>query len=290
MPKVSVIIPCFNQGKFIDEAVDSILGQTYKDFEIIIVNDGSTDEFTIKKLQSYSKPKTTVFHTKNLKPSAARNFGISNSVGEYILTLDGDDKSRPTFLEKAVYILDIYKEIGVVSCYLEAFGKFCWINKNFKSGGVENYIGKNNTTSFALFRRICWEQAGGYDKTMVYGSEDWNFWLGITKLGWKVHIIEEPLFMYRQNDYSHSNVCHGHIEEVIRKIIQNHYELFKENFVEAIVQREIFISKVQMSYLKTYLEEQHWYKLAKKLKDSTSYKIGRVITYPVSIFKKILKW
>ncbi len=77
MPKVSAVIPCYNHGQYIDEAVDSILKQTYQDVEIIVINDGSTDQFTIEKLRVYCKPKTRVIHTENRGPSAARNTGIA---------------------------------------------------------------------------------------------------------------------------------------------------------------------------------------------------------------------
>ena len=79
VPKVSVIIPCYNHGVYIDETVDSVLDQTFQDFEIIIINDGSTDEFTVEKLKTYNKPKTKVIHTSNQGLSSARNNGIRAS-------------------------------------------------------------------------------------------------------------------------------------------------------------------------------------------------------------------
>ncbi|HXM47111.1 MAG TPA: glycosyltransferase family A protein [Pyrinomonadaceae bacterium] len=81
MPKVSVIIPCYNHGSYIDEAVDSVLAQTFPDFEIIIVNDGSTDQETVQKLADFNQPQTTVLHTANQGLAAARNSGIQNSTG-----------------------------------------------------------------------------------------------------------------------------------------------------------------------------------------------------------------
>ena len=84
-PKVSVIMPCFNQGKFVDGAVNSVLNQTYQNFEIIIINDGSTDKKTNEILKNYKKPKTRVIHTKNQGPCIARNIGINAAQGEYIL-------------------------------------------------------------------------------------------------------------------------------------------------------------------------------------------------------------
>ena len=116
MTKVSVVIPCYNQGAFIDDAVNSVLAQTFSDFEIIIVNDGSTDATTNALLERYSRPKTTVIHTENQGVCAARNTAIKAAAGKYILPLDADDKIEPTYLEKAVNVFDNHPETGVVWC------------------------------------------------------------------------------------------------------------------------------------------------------------------------------
>jgi glycosyltransferase involved in cell wall biosynthesis len=102
MPKISVIIPCFNQGPYLDEAVDSVLAQTFQDFEILVVDDGSTDAETIKILRDFARPKTRIIRTENQGLSAARNNGIREAMGEYILPLDADDKIGPGYLEDAV--------------------------------------------------------------------------------------------------------------------------------------------------------------------------------------------
>ena len=124
MPKVSVVIPYYNAGRYIDEAVDSILAQTYHDYEIIIVNDGSTDPYSQEKLESYKHPSISVIHQENKKMSAARNTGIQAAKGEYILTLDADDRFSPTFLEKATAILDNSSQLGVVNCHHQTFGRY----------------------------------------------------------------------------------------------------------------------------------------------------------------------
>ena len=105
-PVITVVIPCHNDGKFIDEAVDSVLCQTFQDFEIIIINDGSTDEFTNELLKTYSKPKTKVFTILNQGPSIARNIAIEKAKGRYILPLDADDRIFPNYLEKAFKIIE----------------------------------------------------------------------------------------------------------------------------------------------------------------------------------------
>ena len=122
MPKVSVVIPCYNYGEYIDEAVDSVLAQTYDDFEIIIVNDGSTDAYTNKLLDGYDRPKTRVIVTTNNGVATARNIGISAASGQYILPVDPDDRIGNTYLEKAVKILDEHQELGMVYSHVEFFG------------------------------------------------------------------------------------------------------------------------------------------------------------------------
>ena len=143
-PKVSVIIPCYNQGQYLDEAVDSVINQTFKDFEIIIINDGSTDQFTIKKLKNYTKPKCCVIHSDNQGPSIARNIAIKRSTGEYILPLDADDRIGPNYLEEAVKILDNHNKIGIVYCDAELFG-----DGNGRTGRILNslYLVQQNLLS-----------------------------------------------------------------------------------------------------------------------------------------------
>ena len=122
MPKVTVVIPCYNQGQYVDKAVESVLNQTYQDFEIIIVNDGSTDAFTNNLLKNYHKPKTRVIHTRNQGLASARNNGIREAKGEYILPLDADDKIGNEYLEEAVMVLDEKPGVGIVYSEAETFG------------------------------------------------------------------------------------------------------------------------------------------------------------------------
>ena len=118
-PIVSIIIPCYNHGKYIDEAVDSVLKQTFQTFEIIIINDGSNDEFTNKKLENYSRPNTQVITTANQGLSLARNTGIKMAQGKYILPLDADDKIHPEYLSKAINIIDSSENIEGLSTRLK---------------------------------------------------------------------------------------------------------------------------------------------------------------------------
>ena len=114
MKKVSVVIPCFNQGKYLQETVNSVKSSTYKNIEIIIVNDGSDDSYTISVLEAINEENIKIININNSGVCNARNIGISASSGEYILTLDGDDKISSDYIEKAVKVLDENPEIGIV--------------------------------------------------------------------------------------------------------------------------------------------------------------------------------
>jgi len=262
LSKVSVIIPCFNQGQYIDDAVNSILKQTYQDFEIIIVNDGSTEDLTINKLKIYDQPKTRVIHTPNLGLSAARNNGIKIGRGEYILVLDADDSFEPTFLDKAVSHLDKHPEIGVVTCGIHSFGEEEWTS--FPTGGdVTAFFFKSNSCGNALFRKKCWEDAGGYDEHMKEGYEDWNFWLAVTKKGWKVYSIPELLFNYRTSKTSMVKESYKKNAELIRQLVSNHKEIFQEH-IEDIIYKMVKAKETEIQVIL----------------DSKSYRLGRFILSP----------
>ncbi len=229
MPKVSVIIPCYNDGAYIDEAVASVLNQPFEDLEIIIINDGSTDEKTNSLLSTYVRPKTRIVHTANNGVSTARNIGIAEATGQYILPLDADDIIDCKYIEKAVALLDADRELGIVYCIARYFGK---VNKQWKlpEYSFERMLLGNIIFSSAFFRKEDWQRVGGYNTNMKKGFEDWDYWLSIIELNRKVHRIEEILFYYRIKNISRSIMLTN--EDVIdlhTQIFYNHKELFVNN-------------------------------------------------------------
>ncbi|EKD35895.1 MAG: glycosyl transferase [uncultured bacterium] len=196
MPTVSVIIPCFNQGQFVDEAVDSVLAQSFADFEIIIVNDGSTDDATNRLLHNYRREKTRVLTTVNQGLAAARNNGIAAAEGRYILPLDADDRILPGYLEKAVAVLEKEPRVGIVYCRAALFGavETDWVLPEYS---LERMLVDNIIFCSAFFRRDDWLATGGYDRGMIYGWEDYEFWLSLIERGRQVVMIPETLFSYR---------------------------------------------------------------------------------------------
>jgi glycosyltransferase involved in cell wall biosynthesis len=281
MPKVSVIIPCYNQGQYLNEAVDSVLNQTFQDFEILIVNDGSTDEFTNNLLKEYNRPKTKVVHTSNQGLPSARNNGIREAQGIYILPLDADDKIGNTYLEKAVKILDNHPNIGIVYCEAEFFGA--------KSGRWElekysfpNILLGNQIFCSAFFKRKDWELVGGYKPVMKYGWEDYEFWLSLIEREIEVFQIPEILFYYRQKNSSMLTIMNKeHWLYSYEQIYDNHFDLYTKNI-------SLLFSKYIDLWQKNELIEKQYYMLL-GLQNSFSYKIGKLITTPFRLIRKLFR-
>jgi glycosyltransferase involved in cell wall biosynthesis len=196
-PKISVIIPCYNHGLYLQDAIDSVEASSFKDYEIIIVNDGSTDAFTIKQKDELSQRGYRVIDQPNQGVSKARNNGISAASGQYIMPLDADNKIRPTYIERAVSILDRRPEIGVVYAKADNFGE---VELSNHIGNifdpVELYV-NNYIDALSVFRKSVWEQVGGYDENMLEGLEDWDFWMTLHENGVDYYFIDEILFDYR---------------------------------------------------------------------------------------------
>jgi glycosyltransferase involved in cell wall biosynthesis len=226
---VSVIIPCHNQGIYLQDALDSVLRQTYKNIEIIIVNDGSDDDFTLLKLQEVKDLGLKVIDVSVYNPSIARNIGIENCMGEYIVPLDADDILHEEFIEKSLAILLNNNRLGAVSSWTMLFGAKDALQK-YKSGGVENYIYYTNSTITAIFSKKTWTNVGGYDPSMIEGAEDWDFWLGVTSKGLDIEIIEESLFFYRIKNQSRNVEAALKFDEIKRRLTQKHEQVFKQYF------------------------------------------------------------
>lgn len=239
MKKVSVIIPCFNQGKYVKEAINSVLNQTYENIEIICINDGSVDNTAEIITSLADKYKILFFNFKENKGVIhARNFGIDASTGDYILPLDADDTIEPTYVEKAVKILDEKPEIGIVYCKAKKFKKKSkiWKLKEYK---FESFLYRNCIFNCALFRKSNFLQAGKYKDNLKYGCEDWDLWLSLIELNLKPYQINEFLFNYRQHENSRSKLVNKN-HEWQKELIKNHIDLYLNNdeFIERIFSKK----------------------------------------------------
>ena len=229
MPKVSLIIPCYNQGSYVDEAIASVRDQTYQNYEIIIVNDGSTDQHTIAILNNLRAPAAKVIHTTNQGLASARNNGIRAAAGEYVLPLDADDRIGPTYLEEAVRILDKHPHVGIVYCEAAFFGDKAgrWDLSEFS---MEEMLIENIIFCSGMFRRSDWQNVGGYDPEMRHGWEDYDFWLSLLELDVSVYKIPHILFFYRISDSSMlRSASRERKARMFLKIFKKHRKLYNEH-------------------------------------------------------------
>ena len=228
-PIVSVVIPCYNQGQYLEEAVESILLQSCQDFEIIVINDGSNDLATIEILRNYKKPKTRIIHTENQGVIAARNQAIEAAQGKYILALDADDKIGNTYLEEAVKLLEANENLGIVYCEAEFFGEQTgkWELPEYN---FPNILLGNMIFCSGFFRKSDWQQVNGYNPNMIDGWEDYDFWLSIIELGREVYQIPQVLFFYRRKLVSRSEAIDNQKSvNLYRLLFKNHDQLYRDN-------------------------------------------------------------
>ena len=239
-PKVSVIIPCYNLGEYLDEAVESVLSQTYQDFEILVVDDGSTEPATRALLADYRRPGTQVIHAAHGGLAAARNLGIANATGEYLCALDADDRLDPTYFEKALPLLDTDPSIAFVSCWLRAFGDEEWEWTPDRCD-LPALLWEDTVLTAALVRREAVVAMGGYDTQMpVQGHEDWDLWLTLVERGYRGAILREVLFNYRRRAGSLSTVCWygpGHLP-LARYQIAKHWATYHAHLTDVFLHQD----------------------------------------------------
>ena len=239
-PLVSIIMPCYNDGEYINEAVESALAQTYPNVEIIIVNDASTDPFTIEVLKSISHPRIAVYHNaENLRPAGARNKGISLANGKYILPLDADDVIDESYVQKALDAIEHDVSIGAVYCKAELFGLQSGLFE-LSDYSIDNMLVDNCVFATALFLKDDWLEIGGYPEDFEAGLEDYDFWLSILELGKGIYQIPEVLFYYRIKDQSRTIDFADNLsamKQTYRQLYLNHpalYGKYNNEFVESL--------------------------------------------------------
>ncbi len=278
MPKVSVIIPTYNREQFIVETINSVLNQTYKDFEIIVVDDGSTDNTKIKLEQFKSKIK--LIEQKNSERAVARNNGTKNSTGQYVAFLDSDDIWIKNKLEKQVEILDSKSEV------ILTYGQCLRINEDgqkiktarrqlrgFSGNVYEELLMRNFIVSpTPMIRKDFFEKTAGF-QTKYIPYEDWEFWIRFSLLG-KFHFINKPLAYYRIHSTQSVKLVQAEkIEQVTSLLLNDSFKL-KEG-TNGIKNKSLGIANLRFCY---------WYLLANQFeKAKEKLKIARGIN-PVVFF------
>jgi glycosyltransferase involved in cell wall biosynthesis len=261
MPKVSVVIPTYNRAHLISETVQNVLAQNFRDYEVIVVDDGSTDN-TKDVLRPFGN-KIKYIYKKNAGLAAARNTGIEHSTGEYIAFIDDDDLWYPNKLDVQVGILDKNLQLGFVCSQADVINaqsgevmytlKKGWFNKeNFESLYNENFI----PVLTVMMRRSCYEKLGGFDENQITG-EDYDYWLRLSKI-YPFHFIDMPLAKWRMTPKSMS--------KNIEKMFEGNWRaLNKEETIKDMSRLRVMIRQGTfcLEYAGKYLEEKHYSKAAK---------------------------
>jgi glycosyltransferase involved in cell wall biosynthesis len=224
---VSIIVPCYNQAQYLDEALQSVLNQTYQNWECIIVNDGSSDN-TEGVAQKWAEKdvRFQYFFKENEGVSSARNLGISHTIGEFILPLDADDKIGENYIYLAIKEFERDSALKLVYCKAEYFGDKTgsWYLPSFS---IQNLARFNMIFCAALFRKKDWELVGGYDINMIYGIEDWEFWIAILKGGGNVFCLETAEFYYRIKKVSRQKQLDGEKTKIMNEYMSvKHIDFF----------------------------------------------------------------
>jgi glycosyltransferase involved in cell wall biosynthesis len=227
---VSVLIPCYNHGKYIDDAIDSVLQQSYPHLEIIVVDAGSDDLYTRRKLESYGRPHTRVIVSpRQIFPSKARNLAFAAASGEFLLTLDADDVLERTFIEKTIRLLADNPVAGVASGKVMYFGYEEGF-LDYRGGMLEDILRNMGSHLCALIRRKVWIEVGGFDEEVNDGFEDWEFWIRVTKAGWAIDIVPEILMYYRQKETSRVTNVFIHQSDLIKQLQKKHWDVYEYSF------------------------------------------------------------
>jgi glycosyltransferase involved in cell wall biosynthesis len=194
-PLVSVILPCYNAHRFLGQALDSVRMQTFRDYETIVIDDGSTEPETLQFLEKL-QGEVRVVRQENRGLSGARNTGFREARGHYVLPLDCDDWIEPQFLERLLAALstdDSENTFAFSHMTLEG-DKTGILPKQFN---LFEQLCANQLPYCLLLRRALWQRVGGYDESMRQGAEDWEFNIRLSLAGAHAVVVPEALFHYR---------------------------------------------------------------------------------------------
>lgn len=266
-PLISVIVPCYNQAQYLDECLQSVLNQTYTDWECIIVNDGSpdhTEEVAKKWLEK--DPRFKYMHKENGGLSSARNAGIREAKGEWILPLDADDKIGNMYLQLAEK--EFIKNPKVVYCEAEFFGIINkkWDLKKYDYNLIKYY---NQIFCSAFYKKEDWILVKGYDENLKFGREDWDFWLSILAENSLVIHLDYLGFYYRRKNISmdveinKNNLLMDNVENYIYK---KHLELYLTVSTNAIENDKLLQNKIKnYDYILSLIHKNRYTKFLFKI-------------------------
>jgi glycosyltransferase involved in cell wall biosynthesis len=274
-PKVSIVIPCYNDDQYIEQSVQSALNQTYPNIEIIVVDDGSNTK--TKEVLKKIEPKITQLITQeNQGQSTARNVGIKASKGDFILVLDSDDYFEASFCKEAVAILQNSDEVKIVTC--QSMLLYSDNTKSLyipKGGNIKNFMYANCALGTSMFKKNDWASVSGYDQSMRAGFEDWEFFIRLLSSEGTAFVIQKPLYTYRKREISTTAKANKVQYDLLYYIFTKHSKLYQSDFDSFI---SFLINKIKLAETTQY-----------KYKNKIDYKVGTFILKPLRVIKSFFK-
>ena len=250
MPYISIIVPCYSQAVYLSETLQSVLDQSYTNWECIIVDDGSPDN--TEKVASEWVEKDARFRylkKENGGVSKARNKGIEVAQGEWILPLDSDDIIAKDYLKLAVEVMRNRPDVGVIYCKVNFFGakEGYWDLPPFE---MKKFLIRNQIFNCGFFKKEDWKITGGYDEAMISGREDWEFWINLLKTtGKEVVRLDYLGFFYRIKEKSRNVNFMGNEQEIYKtelRIYEKHKDLYFKYFgsvIEVLAENERLVAE-----------------------------------------------
>lgn len=234
---ISVITPYYNTEELFVETFISLQAQSLRNWEWVIVDDGSTNGESIKQLARVAAQdqRIKVIRQTNAGPGAARNNAFRNTSGRYVCLLDSDDMVEPTYLEKCVWFLDSNPEFAFCNAYSIVFGdQEFLLTVGFEKGKM--HLKTNIGPPISVIRRSAYMDCGGFDESILYGHEDWDFWLAMAKAGHWGYTIPEYLQWYRKRENGrYAQIMRsGNINKEFERMIHRKYEGLDKHFPEPV--------------------------------------------------------
>ena len=272
-PLISIITPCYNQAPFLDDCLQSVLDQTYTNWECIVLNDGSTDNTHQVAEQWLRKDSRFIYIKKeNSGVSDTRNFGIQHAKGKYILPLDGDDMIGKEYLADAVAAFQSDPDAKLVYCNTLLFGK---IDRQLPSRpyNFREMFTENQIPNAAFFKKSDFSKTNGFNINMSEGLEDWDFWLSFINEDDAVVKIDKYHLLYRIKDISRSaQIDREKNERLLLQIFKNNEEKYLKYF----------------NPMRDHIEADFYKKEVQNIQNTLPFKVGKIVSLPITLAKRAI--
>ncbi len=222
---ITVVVPCFNYGRFLTEAIESVAAQDGGSPQIIVVDDGSTDPETVRVLAE-AEERATVVRQENQGVCVARNRGFSLATTPFVLPLDADDRLAPGSLAALRAVLEADPELGYAYGYIEFFGERTGVMR-MPPWDPWRLLFRHTVGPTALVRAEMIRDIGGYDPAFRH-YEDWEIWLHALARGWRGRLVERPVLQYRKHGASKFDADRTEYRTLYRQLRRKHRSLYQD--------------------------------------------------------------